>query len=79
MCEVTNAAYVERINNLERELAITQAKLRGAEHYFERLKLCPDHRDKTGDYCIVCQAEKRTKEEARLEAKRIAYNNYYDA
>ncbi len=32
---------------------------------YDRLNLCPDHRDKSGDYCIVCRAETRTREELR--------------
>ena len=40
-----------------------------AEHYIERLALCPDHRDKATGRCIVCQAEERTRQELRAAAQ----------
>lgn len=46
-----------------------QRRLEISERQYDRLKLCPDHRDKTGDYCIVCQAEKRTRDEASLAGR----------
>ncbi len=40
-----------------------RAKL--AQHAYDRLNLCPDHRDKVGDYCVVCQGERRARNEVR--------------
>jgi len=31
------------------------------QHAFDRLNLCPDHRDKATGVCVVCQAETRTR------------------
>lgn len=42
-------ARLTRINEIERR-------------NYERLALCPDHRDKASGRCIVCQAETRSKE-----------------
>jgi predicted ribosome quality control (RQC) complex YloA/Tae2 family protein len=38
---------------------------------YDRLALCPDHRDKASGVCVVCQAEARTRDEALAEIGRF--------
>lgn len=42
-----------------------QFRLESAERAYDRLNLCPDHRDKSNGICICCQAEKNVREEQR--------------
>lgn len=44
------------------------------EHY-ERMKLCPDHRDKLSGRCIVCDGEKRGKDEERARIAELEERN----
>jgi GNAT superfamily N-acetyltransferase len=54
-----------------REGAVETAIGKAAVQQLERLALCPDHRDKAIGVCIVCQAEKRTREELRAEGEAL--------
>ena len=54
------------------QAADNQAELRARlnENFIHRLALCPDHRDEaSGRWCVVCQAEKRTRQEYATSKK----------
>lgn len=55
----------------EAEIARLQHRVGLETRAYERLELCPDHRDKTNGTCIVCMAEKRTKGELEAELSAV--------
>jgi hypothetical protein len=48
-------------------LQYAQHRIDMLERQYDRLALCPDHRDKVTGRCVVCIAEERTRYEAQLE------------
>jgi hypothetical protein len=63
-------AATENIEDSEKAVKRLSLRLGIERQYRERMALCPDHRDKANGICIACQAEKRTREEMRLEVSR---------
>lgn len=55
----------------EAEIAKAKVIIELAQRAYDRLALCPDHRDKTNGTCIVCMAERRTQQEAVAEIARL--------
>ncbi len=59
-------AFTEsELNALLRTLHIAETRLQHLQRQYDRLALCPDHRDKATGRCVVCQAEDRAKQEER--------------
>jgi hypothetical protein len=46
---------------VQREHALSEHRIEIATRAYDRLALCPDHRDKASGRCIVCTAEERTR------------------
>lgn len=55
------------------KIRILEAKLAGAKRQVDRWNLCPDHRDKATGRCMVCDGERRGREEARSSAPPVPH------
>lgn len=67
---MTESGRPERADRPQLEL-----RLRLAERAYERLNLCPDHRDKASGTCIVCEAERRTAQESAALRSRAEWQD----
>lgn len=64
-------AVLDDLDAARREIERLNLIIKIENGHYERMKLCPDHRDKLSGRCIVCDGERRGKHERDEELSRL--------